>query len=256
MAGSLSAHTAGGAQDAGDEATYTITGTGTSNDGKRVRGVAQVDPTTGLPGSPGGGGGGGGAVTVADGADVAEGGVGDAIVAPGAVGTNSAKLRRATQGLEDLKSLIVLAAGTNIIGKVGLDKQKSATDVLQNAVTGNVALGAAPNGSTDGYETLLLSIANGAGTATVTVKGSLDATFASAQDALTLGVVLLSDSTNGANTSRSVVSGALAVAANTTYLYQIVDTPPNVRAVVSSASGLGAGTTDTGLTVSLYKMAV
>jgi hypothetical protein len=42
----------------------------------------------------------------------------DATVAAGATGSISAKLRRATQGLEDLKSLIVLAAGTNNIGDV------------------------------------------------------------------------------------------------------------------------------------------
>lgn len=55
---------------------------------------------------------------IADGDDVALGAIADAIVAAGATGTLSAKLRRATQGLEDLKSLIVLAAGTNLIGKV------------------------------------------------------------------------------------------------------------------------------------------
>lgn len=42
----------------------------------------------------------------------------DAAVAAGATGSIQAKLRRATQGLEDLKSLIVLAAGTNAIGKL------------------------------------------------------------------------------------------------------------------------------------------
>jgi len=42
----------------------------------------------------------------------------DAMVAAGAAGSVSAKLRRATQGLEDLKTLIVLAAGTNLIGAV------------------------------------------------------------------------------------------------------------------------------------------
>jgi hypothetical protein len=42
----------------------------------------------------------------------------DASVAAGAAGSIQAKLRRATQGLEDLKSLIVLAAGTNNIGDV------------------------------------------------------------------------------------------------------------------------------------------
>lgn len=42
----------------------------------------------------------------------------DAIVAAGETGSVAAKLRRATQGLEDLKTLIVLAAGTNLIGAV------------------------------------------------------------------------------------------------------------------------------------------
>lgn len=45
------------------------------------------------------------------------GAAGDASVAAGATGSLSAKLRRATQGLEDLKTLIVLAAGTAIIGR-------------------------------------------------------------------------------------------------------------------------------------------
>jgi hypothetical protein len=42
----------------------------------------------------------------------------DALVAAGAVGTMQAKLRRITQGLEDLKTLIVLAAGSAVIGRV------------------------------------------------------------------------------------------------------------------------------------------
>jgi hypothetical protein len=52
---------------------------------------------------------------------------GDAIIAAGGSGSISAKMRRATQGLEDLKSLIVLAAGTNVIGKVGIDQTTSGT---------------------------------------------------------------------------------------------------------------------------------
>lgn len=55
------------------------------------------------------------------------GAIADAIVAAGAAGSVSAKLRRATQGLEDLKTLIVLAAGTNIIGKVGIDQTTPGT---------------------------------------------------------------------------------------------------------------------------------
>lgn len=42
----------------------------------------------------------------------------DAAVAAGAAGSISAKLRRITQGLEDLKTLVVLAASSNVIGAV------------------------------------------------------------------------------------------------------------------------------------------
>lgn len=53
--------------------------------------------------------------------------ISDAIVAAGATGSVSAKLRRVTQGLEDLKTLIVLAAGSAIIGKVGIDQTTPGT---------------------------------------------------------------------------------------------------------------------------------
>jgi hypothetical protein len=59
----------------------------------------------------------------------------DAIVAAGATGSVSAKLRRVTQGLEDLKTLIVLAAGSAIIGKVGIDQTTPGTT---DRVTANV----------------------------------------------------------------------------------------------------------------------
>lgn len=42
------------------------------------------------------------------------GAISDAIVAAGAAGSLSAKLRRVTQGLEDLKSMIVLASGSKV----------------------------------------------------------------------------------------------------------------------------------------------
>jgi hypothetical protein len=54
----------------------------------------------------------------------------DAIVAAGAVGSASAKLRRMTQGLDELKTLIVLAAGANVIGKVGIDQTTPGTTNL------------------------------------------------------------------------------------------------------------------------------
>jgi hypothetical protein len=53
----------------------------------------------------------------------------DASVAAGATGSISAKLRRATQGLEDLKTLIVLAAGTNAIGKLAANSGVDIGDV-------------------------------------------------------------------------------------------------------------------------------
>jgi hypothetical protein len=63
----------------------------------------------------------------------------DAAVAAGAAGSIQAKLRRATQGLEDLKTLIVLAAGTNAIGKLS---PNSGVDI------GDVDVTATPKGST------------------------------------------------------------------------------------------------------------
>lgn len=84
-------------------------------------------------------GGGGGASTIADGADVTQGAIADAAVAAGAAGTLSAKLRRATQGLEDLKSLIVLAAGTNAIGKLAANSGVDIGDVDVTSVTPGTA---------------------------------------------------------------------------------------------------------------------
>jgi len=53
-------------------------------------------------------------ILAADGSIIALGALGDPVVAAGAAGSISAKFRRATQGLEDLKTLIQLADG-NII---------------------------------------------------------------------------------------------------------------------------------------------
>jgi hypothetical protein len=62
----------------------------------------------------------------------------DAIVAAGAVGSIQAKLRRATQGLEDLKTGIVLAAGSAAIGKLAANS---------GVVIGDVNIAAAPTGA-------------------------------------------------------------------------------------------------------------
>jgi hypothetical protein len=55
-------------------------------------------------------------------ANTAIGATTDAIADAGGVGTLSAKLRRITQGIADLKTLIVLGAGSAIVGKVGIDQ--------------------------------------------------------------------------------------------------------------------------------------
>lgn len=51
----------------------------------------------------------------------------DSIVAAGATGSISAKLRRLTQGVEDLKTLTVLGSGSAVIGKVGIDQTTPGT---------------------------------------------------------------------------------------------------------------------------------
>lgn len=70
----------------------------------------------------------------------------DASVAAGATGSISAKLRRATQGLEDLKTLIVLGTGSNVIGRTGHDttgggvgRKTVATTGSEEALAGSTA---------------------------------------------------------------------------------------------------------------------
>lgn len=78
--------------------------------------------------SGGGGGGSGGAVTVASGADVAEGSIGDAAWVSGN-GTTIALLKAAVGGING-----AIAAGANVIGKVGIDQTTPGTT---NAVYSN-----------------------------------------------------------------------------------------------------------------------
>jgi len=91
--------------------------------GSAIIGKVGIDQTT--PGTTD-------SVTLAtgQGAGATIGATADAVVAAGATGSLSAKLRRATQGLEDLKSLIVLAAGSNVVGKVGIDQTTPGTTNL------------------------------------------------------------------------------------------------------------------------------
>lgn len=82
-------------------------------------------------------------VATAQGAGATIGTTTDAIVAAGAVGSQSAKLRRLTQGLEDLKTLIVLGAGTNSIGTVQPGNTANTTPWLVTqspAATGGLSL--------------------------------------------------------------------------------------------------------------------
>lgn len=101
-------------------------------------------------------GGGGGAVTIADGADITEGAIADAVVAAGAAGTISAKLRRTTQGLEDLKTGIVLASGTNVIGHVINDASAAVIGHVINdagaAIIGKVGIDQTTPGTTNGVQ--------------------------------------------------------------------------------------------------------
>ncbi len=75
---------------------FDLPGTGLED---AVPAVVVVDPSTGNPVSFSGGGGGGGAVTIADGADAAQGAVSDAAVTAGAAGTLSAKLRSVSRDI-------------------------------------------------------------------------------------------------------------------------------------------------------------
>jgi hypothetical protein len=83
---------------------------------------------------------------IEDGGSAALGATTDAVVAAGAAGTVSAKLRRATQALEDLKSLIVLAAGSNHIGEVAAagDVAHDGADAGNPVKTGGKAVSAEP----------------------------------------------------------------------------------------------------------------
>jgi hypothetical protein len=58
----------------------------------------------------------------------------DAMATVGGTGSLSAKLRRLTQGVEDLKTTIILAAGTALLGKVGIDQTiKGSTNAVYSA---------------------------------------------------------------------------------------------------------------------------
>jgi len=98
--------------------------------------VVPIDPTNPLPVSDASGPGNTN-ITIANGDDVAEGSTTDVIVAAGAAGTVSAKLRRATQGLEDLKTLALTNAPA-----------QSATGSIQTPLCVGANVGNASNNQT------------------------------------------------------------------------------------------------------------
>lgn len=87
--------------------------------------------------------------------DTNAGATSDAIATAGSTGTISAKLRRVTQGLEDLKTLIVLAAGTNLIGKIvaGID-----TSTIYNGTTALTPKFATIVASSSGATTIVAAV--------------------------------------------------------------------------------------------------
>src|SRR5690348_14464156 len=129
----------------------------------------------------------------------------------------------------------------------------STIDALQGVNTGAATGGATAdaNGTVAtvaGWDgAFLLFVANGAGTATLTVQTSLDPTFAVAQNRVVPPVLKLWDSVAGGNTTPTEQSGVLSIAANTSYLFSVSTSLPYLRTVISGSSGLGAGSTVTGL---------
>jgi len=93
---------------------------------------------------------------------------------------------------------------------------------------------------------------NGAGTCQLTFESSSDPTFATPQDVLPQGVVLQTSNVGGVgsvNTSQAILPNPLAIAANSTYQYQLYANVSCLRARISNAAGLAAGTSHTGCTV-------
>lgn len=111
--------------------------------------------------------GGGGAVTIADGADVTQGAIADAVVAAGATGTISAKLRRLTTDLSTVATNTGAAtpAGSAIIGKVGIDQTTPGTTNLV-ALAANQSVN---NAQINGVTPLMGNGATGTGSQRVTI---------------------------------------------------------------------------------------
>ncbi len=94
----------------------------------------------------------------------------DVAVAAGAAGSIQAKLRRATQGLEDLKTTIVLATGANAIGKLAANSGIDIGDVDVTSIIPGVGATNLGKREDDAHTSLdtgvfMLGVANEANTA-------------------------------------------------------------------------------------------
>jgi hypothetical protein len=139
----------------------------------------------------GGGGGGGGAATIADGADVAEGATTDAVVAAGAAGTISAKLRRLTTDLSTV--------ATNTTGLATAAGQTSA-QTLTGAVTETAP---ATDTASSGLNGRLQRIAQ----RLTSLIAQIPATLGIKASTASLPVVIASDDAQfGAKTTASVIN--------------------------------------------------
>lgn len=174
----------------------------------------------------GGGGGGGGAATIASGADVTEGTTADAASTAGGTGTISGKLRRISQGIEDLKTQIVLGAGNLILGQVGIDQTTPGTTNKVSVDTANgagattgaavdaiVAAGAVGTVSaklrrmTQGLEDLKTLLVLAAGS-NIIGKVGIDQTTPGTTDSMSIATAQGAGATIGATADAVVAAGA------------------------------------------------
>lgn len=172
------------------------------------------------------------------------GATGDASVAAGATGSVEAKLRRATQGLEDLKSLIVLAPGANQIGTVLIKDSSGASitavtdpcnglaktpfNISFASTTAQVLVSA--TGSVTGHICSIKVNANAA-----EVVSLIDGTQSSAPcDSGT--PIALDGSTTAANGNSLAANGGWAIGTGNGTLYKATNTNRQICAITSGSN--------------------
>lgn len=184
---------------------------------------------TGVGGIPPGGG---SAVSIADGADVAEGALADAAATAGSTGSLSAKLRLMTTqlntALTSLASIVTntgaaIPAGSALIGKVGIDQTTPGTTNGVAVVGVNGATALAGNGAT-GTGSQRVTIANDSSARAVGGEG---ATGAAAPSGAVYAGVLGSGATGG------LMAGAIVC---DKYVFKHITTATDTLAVQGVAS--------------------